>query len=364
MGLSQTKLSICAPLKDRTHYLGSHNEWDPLIEVIVGRARGANVPHLGLDQIAIEKRPSAFDIELCKRVYSFPEKVIEETEEDLEDFVTQLVSLGIRVRRPDPVDHSALFSTPDWTTDGFYSYCPRDSMLVVGKRIIETPMALRSRFLETHAYKSTLMDYFTRGANWISAPKPKLSDEIYSQSNDTLSLRNLEPVFDAANVLRAGKDLFYLVSDTGNEIGAMWLQRALDAEYNVHLCRDLYSGVHIDSTIALLRPGLVLLNGERVTEKNLPAPLLKWDKIFCTDIVDSGFEGNRPLSSPWVGMNLFMINPGLAAVDCLQTQLIKTLESHGIDVLPVRLRHARTLGGGFHCVTLDTERSGTFESYF
>ena len=31
--------------------------------------------------------------------------------------------------------------------------------------------------------------------------------------------RNDEPAFDAANVLRFGRDLIYLVSATGNEIG-------------------------------------------------------------------------------------------------------------------------------------------------
>jgi len=28
------------------------------------------------------------------------------------------------------------------------------------------------------------------------------------------------------------------------------------------------------------------------------------------------------------------------------------------------MRQARTLSGGFHCVTLDTKRKGTLESYF
>lgn len=33
-------------------------------------------------------------------------------------------------------------------------------------------------------------------------------------------LGETEPVFDAANVLRAGRDLYYLVSGSGNELGA------------------------------------------------------------------------------------------------------------------------------------------------
>ncbi|MCA3086409.1 MAG: inosamine-phosphate amidinotransferase 1 [Rhodocyclaceae bacterium] len=345
-------------------FFGSHNEWDPLIEVIIGHARGACVPSLGIDQAAIEKREPSSHASSNLQANNFSDKVIDETEEDLENFISQLVNLGIRVRRPETVDHSAIFSTPNWFTNGFYSYCPRDSLLVIGDRIIETPMALRSRFLEPFAYKSALMEYFSRGANWISAPKPRLLDDMYSTIPESLALNNHEPIFDAANVIRAGRDLFYLVSDTGNELGATWLQRTLGPDYVVHPCRNLYSGVHIDSTISLLRPGLVLLNAERVNPENLPAPLRKWDRIICEEIVDTGFTGDRPLSTPWVGMNIFMINPELAAVDRSQTHLIKRLEAHRIEVLPVRLRHARTLGGGFHCVTLDTERSGMLENYF
>jgi glycine amidinotransferase/scyllo-inosamine-4-phosphate amidinotransferase 1 len=32
------------------------------------------------------------------------------------------------------------------------------------------------------------------------------------------------------------------------------------------------------------------------------------------------------------------------------------LEQHKFTVIPQELRHSRTLGGGFHCVTLDTRR--------
>ena len=39
-----------------------------------------------------------------------------------------------------------------------------------------------------------------------------------------------------------------------------------------------------------------------------------------------------------------------------QTELIKTLESYRFTVIPLELRHSRTLGGGFHCVTLDLIR--------
>jgi len=51
-------------------------------------------------------------------------------------------------------------------------------------------------------------------------------------------------------------------------------------------------------------------------------------------------------------------------VDGYQSALIALLESKGLEVIPLKLRHSRMMGGGFHCVTLDTRRRGKMESYF
>ena len=345
-----------------TGFAGSHNEWDVLQEVVVGSAFGARRPKLTRDQLLIEY-PGVTNLAALE-IGQFSDRIIEETEEDLNDFVCALQKLGIKVRRPQEIDHSNNFGTGDWSTNGFYRYCPRDSLLVVGDCIIETPMTMRSRLFEQFCFKEMLIDYLREGARWFSAPKPRLLDELYSDKPGELVLGNLEPVFDAANVLRAGKDLFYLISNTGNELGAQWLQNMLGNTYRVNVCRNLYSGVHLDSTMALLRPGLVLLNPERVNERNLPERLKSWDKIWCPDLVDTGFEGPFAMSSVWVGMNIFMLGPNHAVVDVRQTALLRELEKNGIDVLALQLRHSRTLGGGFHCVTLDTKRQGVLADYF
>jgi N-dimethylarginine dimethylaminohydrolase len=63
-------------------------------------------------------------------------------------------------------------------------------------------------------------------------------------------------------------------------------------------------------------------------------------------------------------MNLFNIIPNLVVVDQDQTGLIKLLEKQGLDVIPLKLRHSKMLGGGFHCITLDIRRTGTLQRYF
>lgn len=339
-----------------------HNEWDPLEEVVIGTISGARVPEPDLSLHAVEFGELDSPSQIPSGPY--PDRVIKETEVELDLLSEELRKLGVTVRRPESRDHAATVATPDWVANGFYDYCPRDVLLTIGDRIIETPMVLRSRFLEPFAYKAMLLEYFNSGARWFSAPKPRLLDDMFDLGAAAgHRLRDLEPAFDAANVLRFGSDILYLVSDSGNEMGWKWLQSMLGEAYTVHPCRNLYASTHVDSTIVPLKPGLVLLNPARVNDDNMPEFLRSWDKIWCPPLNDIGFVGERPYCSTWIGMNLLTVRPGLVIADERQPDLIRALEGNGIDVLPMRLTHARTLGGSFHCVSLDVRRTGTLETY-
>jgi len=171
-----------------------------------------------------------------------------------------------------------------------------------------------------------------------------------------------EPVFDAANCLRVGRDILYLVSDTGNMLGAQWLQSVLGSEYRVHPLENLYASTHIDTTITLLRAGLVLVNPSRVRDDNLPSIFKGWKVLRAPEPVDIGFT-DVAYGSAWISMNFMMVNPNLAIIDKNQKPLIRLLNENKIECIPLQLRHGRTLGGGFHCVTLDVRRKGVLEDY-
>ena len=138
----------------------------------------------------------------------------------------------------------------------------------MGDTIIETPNVIRGRSLETGSYRRLLMEYYDSGARWFSAPKPLLEDRLFEFDPAAPAPQNFEPAFDAANILRFGRDLLYLVSATGNELGGQWLQRMLGDQFRVHFMKDVYFGSHIDSTLVALRPGLVLANPERLSMAN------------------------------------------------------------------------------------------------
>lgn len=339
-----------------------YNEWDPLEEVIVGRADFAQIARCDKGLFAVEYRELGLPYQVPSGLY--PEKCIEETKEDLESLVQALEKLGVRVRRPDIFEHCRMFATPDWNSDGQYNYCPRDLFVCAGNTIIEAPMTLRARQYETISYKKILLDYLRSGAKWISAPRPRLLDSMYKipKAEWELAVEEYEPVFDAANILRIGRDLLYLVSDTGNKFGAKWLQSALGDEYRVHAYDNIYTGSHIDTTFALVKPGVVVACPERISKKNLPPLFKNWDVVYINDVYDIGFT-NISYASKWIGLNFIMVNPSLAIVDKNQSSLMRELEKRDVDVFPLQLRHARTMGGGFHCVVLDVRRKGSLEDY-
>jgi len=333
------------------------NEWGNLKEIIVGNAVNARVPTVGdkclhsidyahLSDEEFKNRPSGL----------YPQKLIDETEEDLQKISEKLTELGVKVHRPDHHDFSQPIITDNWEVDGYYNYCPRDSMLVINDKVISTPMTLRHRSNESE----TCRNLFDQN-HWVEAPKPKLLDSIYQREDLSIpTLLDGEPVFDAANVIKHNNDLLYLISNTGNRDGARWLEEyckeTFGQEYNVHLAENVYAYIHIDTTFVFLREGLVLLNPSRVNWTNCPQLLNNFDKIWAPEPYPTQVMDGWCPASPWLGMNILPINSELCMVEEHQHLLMRELKKWGIESIPVRMRHARTFSGGPHCVTLDVVR--------
>ena len=144
-----------------------------------------------------------------------------------------------------------------------------------------------------------------------------------------------------------------LESASGNRAAYDWMC-AQFPEVEIELC-NFYSGVHIDSTVVALREGLVLLNGSRVNDSNCPRVFDGWEKIYVDAVEPQEFY-QYPYASKWIALNMLSVDSNTVICDSQQTSLHRTLEKRGFTVIPLTLRHSRTLGGGFHCVTLDLVR--------
>lgn len=349
--------------------INSNNDWDPLKEIIVGKADKARVPTVDLSTMSMSY--ANYTLEEIKPLEGeYPQWIIDEANEDAEELCQVLRRAGVKVHRPEDIEHNKKFKTPYWETTGWYTWCPRDLLLPLNNLMIETPSACRSRLFETYAYHNIMIDAIRDGTEWIAAPKPKLLDESYQFDDLTMpSLQNLEPVFDAPNCIRLGRDILFQISNTGNWLGFQWLKNILEPRgYKLHAAEHIYSFAHFDSTIIPLRPGLVLLNSTRVNPNNCPKLFDKWDKIYFSEVNVNSTTVKGPGSispcSPYIGMNILSIDQNTVIVGKDQLKLISILEQHKMTVIPTTMRHAQTLSGGYHCATLDLYRDGNLENYF
>ncbi|KAB1928169.1 amidinotransferase [Micromonospora noduli] len=342
-----------------THTVWSVNDWDPLEEVVLGSAAGLTPPPVDVSLRHFFEPPADAGDERIDA--GTLQRVVDETEEDFAELTETLTSAGVRVRRPDTTTVGRRYATPEWESVAMHALMPRDCLLVIGDRVIEAPMPMRARYFETAPFRSLLREYFDAGASWFSAPKPLLPDETYVYEPGASVVAEDEPLFDAANMLRCGTDIFFNVSNTGNRRGAAWLRRQLGSDFRVHeisICSD-----HVGTTLHILRPGLLLANSERLTPDRIPGPLRSWKTIWVDTPEDDGYAFDWPRASVWVGMNILALGPDTVVVPANQTRVIKQLENAGITAVPTSFRHGRTFGGGLHCCSLDVRRRGGLETY-
>lgn len=299
------------------------NEWDPLRSIVVGSATGANWP--STDPVFAEESKKTTWKDTPVPAGPVPQWIIDEADRELDLLSETLLRYGATVYRPKHMDFV--------TQQGMYNYCPRDRLLIWEDTVVDCNMMYPCRNQEISNYDRVLAD---------------------ARRIETMP-RDQGMILDAANVCRLGDTWLFLESASGNRAAYEWLCEKFP-KVNIELC-NFYAGVHIDSTIVPLREGLVMLNASRVNKDNCPRAFDYWEKIWVTDdmVVPQDFY-QYPYASKWIAMNMLVLDPETVILDAAQTQLINILKSKGIDTVPLTLSHSRTLGGGFHCVTLDTWR--------
>ena len=361
--------------------VSSWNEWDPLRHLIVGRADGSCIPP---PEPALDAKVPE-DSDMRGMHGPRPADTVARANELLDRFCDQLRSRGIRVDRPTPIDFDQPVATPDWNTGTMFGCMPpRDVLLTVGKEMLEATMSYRCRWFEYLCYRPLLQRYYVEdpGMRHEAAPKPRLTDADYrpdylsgaigiAKRLEWTAARHFvtteeEPLFDAADVLRFGRDLVVQHGFTTNLKGIDWLQRHFP-DHRVHAVNfpgDPYP-IHIDATFTPIRPGLILNNPQR----RLPEEQRRMFERNDWEIVDAaGPAHNEPpplcYSSVWLSMNVLVLDPKTVCVEKSEVYQAQQLDRLGMEVIEVELRDAYAFGGGLHCCTADVRRDGDCEDYF
>lgn len=194
-------------------------------------------------------------------------------------------------------------------------------------------------------------------------------DERYNKMHEyKFCVTEKDVLFDAADIMRAGKDIFVQVSMTCNRAGIRWLKRELAPHgIRVHTVKFPYdlAPSHLDCTFQLLRPGLVLTNPER--------PIAEEDaQIFKNNgwkFVDAPQPNNseRPAfsqSSKWLSMNILPLGRNTIVVEEQEINTQNCLKDLGFRVIGVPFRGVYEFGGSLHCATWDISREDSMEDFF
>ena len=287
-------------------------------------------------------------------------------------------------------------STPDWTQLNQHGVNNvRDVFLCHGNEIMEATTCRRSRWYEYLNLRPLFEKYFKEDPEflWTAAPKPRLTDESYKKNyyynqfnvwTDEEKLKRVhewnfqltekEPLWDAADAARFGKDIFWQCSVVTNRSGMDWLKRYFGSKgIRVHpvLFDNNPHPWHIDVNMLPLRPGLALYNPEWYPLTEEFKKLMKmndWELIpaakpvyvhknKCYLIADYGKKS-------WISMNTFSLGPNTVCVEAHETAYMEQLDKLGVEVIPIPYEAVIPLGGALHCTTLDVYREGTCEDYF
>jgi len=319
-----------------------------------------------------------------------PQEMEDAANEQLDNLAALLEAHDVTVDRPEPLDFTQRVQTPDWVQDSMFGVAaPRDLLLTVGTEILEATMSQRARWFEYLGYRPLLEQYFRDDPDfrWEAAPKPRLTNASYFGGpefwnafealdeeeaiqrftmNRRWNLTEAEPLFDAADVGRFGRDLFAYHSSTTNVAGIDWLRRHFP-EHRVHTVRFREPHpAHLDATFVPLRPGLALINRAR---RPLEADMVElfaindWEIIPCAE---PALAHPPPLCScsVWLSMNTLLLDEHTVFVEEQETAQQHQLSELGFAVIPVPFWAVGPFGGGLHCATADVYRDGAMEDYF
>ncbi len=363
--------------------VNSWNEWDPLKHVIIGRADGTMVQ---APEPAVQ-RDWPEDGYPLGTYGAYPEEMVGKANAQLDNFARILEGRGICVDRPNPIDFSQKVQTPDWEQESMFGCAPvRDILLTVGHEILEATMSYRSRWFEFICYRPLFLRYFKEDPNFRfeAAPKPRLTERSYKPDwwktwnamseeqqygraeNSDWILAEEEPLFDAADVVRFGKDLIVQNSMVTNNAGIDWLRRHFP-NHRVHRVgrRELLPW-HLDSTLVPLRPGFALVNPTRPPLGTKETEFFRINGWELVETPKALLKKKQPFDfcSWWLNMNTLVLDPKTVCVEASEIPVMELLDHHGFEVVPVPFYDVSAFGGGLHCCTADVYREGSCEDFF
>ena len=341
--------------------INSYTSWQPLEEVIVGRAYS----------------PDYFDFIENAQVRNQLQQILFETEEDLTNLQKTIEKFGARVRRPDLPNRDRFIQSQIHDNGApLPPLTPRDWQITLGDKLL--------RVLAVQELNSLCTEYTRTGGNVINPHGPTGWDENCILNGASASC-----------IVRVGRDVFFDNSDFLKPEQTRWIvDNVLGPEYRVH---EAVTDGHGDAVFAILKPG-VLLSSKHDVNLDLAKDFPGWDvcKIWDSSIwaaMEVGkfkyeqnpgawyVQGQTPTPeftqfvdtylTKWTGfvaetvfdVNCLVLDESHVIFSAYNREVFDYCRKHRIEPIISELRHSYFWDGGISCCTQDIRRRGGLETY-
>ena len=342
--------------------INSYTSWQPLEEVIVGRAY----------------TPDYFDFIENAQVRNQLQQILFETEEDLANLQKTIETYGARVRRPNLPDRE-VFVKSQIKGHGapLPPLTPRDWQVTLGGKLL--------RVLAMPELDALCVEYEAAQPGSVINPHgPTGWDENCILNGASASC-----------IVRVGRDVFFDNSDFLRPDQTRWIvDNVLGPEYRIH---EAITDGHGDAVFAILKPG-VLLSSKHDINLDLAGDFPGWDvcKIWDSSIwaaMEVGkfkyeqspgawyVQGQTPTPeftdfvntylTKWTGfvaetvfdVNCLVLDESHVIFSAYNREVFDYCRKHKIEPIICELRHSYFWDGGISCCTQDIRRRGGLETY-
>jgi glycine amidinotransferase/scyllo-inosamine-4-phosphate amidinotransferase 1 len=337
--------------------INSYTSWQPLEEVIVGRAYS----------------PDYFDFIDNPQVRNQLQQILAETEEDLNNLQKTIETYGARVLRPNlpPKDQFIRFQT-EGNGAPLPPLTPRDWQITLGDKLLRV-IAMEELDEICNQYKDQVIN--PHKSAWDS-------DCILNGAS-------------ASCIVRVGRDVFFDNSDFLRPEQTQWIvDNVLGSDYRIH---EAVTDGHGDAVFAILKPG-VILSSKHDANLELARDFPGWDvcKIWDSSIwaaMEVGkfkyeqspgawyVQGQTPTPeftqfvntylTKWTGfvaetvfdVNCLVLDEQHVIFSAYNKEVFEFCHRHKIEPIISELRHSYFWDGGISCCTQDLCRRGGLETY-
>ena len=337
--------------------VNSYTSWQPLEEVIVGRAYPAEY----------------FDFIDNHQVRNQLQQILNETEEDLNNLAKIIQQAGVVVHRPDLPDRDRFV----WfQTEGggapLPPLTPRDWQITLGNKLL--------RVLAMPELDTICAQY---------------NDAVINPHRDHWDADCILNGASASCIVRVGRDVFFDNSDFLRPEQSQWIiDNVLDDRYRIH---EAVTDGHGDAVFAILKPGVILSSKHDVNlnfDRDFPGwEVCKvWDPTIWAAMEVGKFkyesspgawyvQGQTPTPeftafvdtylTQWTGfvaetvfdVNCLVLDEQHVIFSNYNREVFDFCRRHGIEPIIAELRHSYFWDGGISCCTQDIRRRGGLETY-